>query len=90
MARLDGGTSWHDAELLTPPQPKCTVRFQYLWNWTGNEATLLSRCTDDAGYVQPTRTATLAERGIGTEYHYNQIVGCKVDRSGAVTYFGAT
>ncbi len=87
---LDGGTTWRDAALLTPPQPKCTVRFQYMWNWTGNEATLLSRCTDDAGYVQPTRSAMLAERGIGTEYHYNQIVGCKVDRSGAVTYFGAT
>ncbi len=85
---LDGGATWKTAELLNTPQPKCSVRFQYMWEWTGNEATILSRCTDDAGYVQPTRKAMIAERGIGTQYHYNQIVGCKIDRSGAVTFFG--
>jgi sulfane dehydrogenase subunit SoxC len=87
---LDGGTTWRAAELLTTPQPKCTVRFQYLWEWRGTETVILSRTTDDAGYVQPTRAAMIAERGIGTSYHYNQIVGIKVDRTGAVTFFGAT
>lgn len=87
---LDGGTTWHEADLLSTPQPKCTVRFQYAWNWTGGETTILSRATDDAGFVQPTRTALIAERGIGTDYHYNQIVGWKVDASGAVTFHGAT
>lgn len=86
----DRGATWHDAELLTPPLPKCTVRFQYMWEWKGDEATLLSRATDDAGFVQPTRTALIAERGIGTDYHYNQILGCTVARDGAVSFFGAT
>jgi sulfane dehydrogenase subunit SoxC len=87
---VDGGTTWHDAELLNTPQPKSTVRFQYMWNWQGAEATLLSRATDSAGYVQPTRTAMVAERGEYTDYHYNQIIGWKVDRSGAVTFHGET
>jgi mono/diheme cytochrome c family protein len=41
---------------------------------------LLSRATDDAGFVQPTRTALIAERGLATDYHFNQIVGWKVRR----------
>ena len=86
----DGGTSWHDAEFLGTPESKSTVRFQYVWNWKGEEAVLLSRATDDAGYVQPTRTALIAERGPGTDYHFNQIVGWKVERSGRVTFHGAT
>lgn len=87
---VDGGKSWQLAELLNTPQPKCSVRFQYLWEWRGTETIILSRTIDDAGYVQPTRTEMIAERGIGTAYHYNQIVGIKVDRAGAVSFFGDT
>lgn len=86
----DAGKTWSNAELLAPPQPKSTVRFQHMWEWKGDEAVLLSRATDDAGFVQPTRTALIAERGIGTDYHYNQIVGWKVARDGNVTFHGAT
>ena len=87
---IDGGTTWHDAELLGEPQSKSTVRFQYMWEWTGGEAVLLSRATDEAGFVQPTRTALIAERGLGTDYHFNQIIGWKVERSGRVSFHGAT
>jgi thioredoxin reductase len=38
---IDGGATWHDAELLNTPQPKSTVRFQYMWNWQGADAVLL-------------------------------------------------
>ncbi len=86
----DGGIAWHDAEFLTAPERKSTVRFQYMWEWKGGDAVLLSRATDDAGFVQPTRTALVAERGPGTNYHYNQIVGWKVDRTGQVLFHGAT
>jgi sulfane dehydrogenase subunit SoxC len=86
----DGGGTWHDAELLNEPQPKSTVRFQYLWEWKGGESVLLSRATDDAGFVQPTRTALIAERGLGTDYHFNQIVGWKVESSGRVAFYGNT
>ena len=36
------------------------------------------------------RTALLAARGIGTDYHFNQIVGWKIARDGAVTFHGET
>jgi sulfane dehydrogenase subunit SoxC len=84
----DGGTTWHEAELMGPSLPKATVRFQYMWNWEGQASRLLSRATDETGYVQPTRSALIAARGIGTDYHFNQIVGCDVATDGAVTFFG--
>jgi sulfane dehydrogenase subunit SoxC len=31
----DRGATWRDAELLATPQPKSTVRFQYMWEWNG-------------------------------------------------------
>lgn len=86
----DGGTTWHEAELLNTPQSKAHVRFQYMWEWTGRESVVLSRATDETGYVQPTRTQLLAARGIGTDYHYNQIVGAKVMADGRVFFHGET
>jgi sulfane dehydrogenase subunit SoxC len=86
----DGGRRWQDAELLGDSLPKSTVRFQHMWEWRGGEAVLLSRATDEAGFVQPTRTALIAERGLGTDYHFNQVVGWKVERTGKVTFHGET
>lgn len=84
----DGGASWSDAELLGPALSKSSVRFQYMWEWRGKDAVLLSRASDDQGYVQPTRTALIARRGLGTDYHFNQIVGWKVESSGRVLFHG--
>lgn len=86
----DGGAQWHEAELLGPAHPKAQVRFQYMWRFDGKPARLLSRATDETGYVQPTRAQLVAVRGPGTDYHYNQIVGCDVAADGAVTFFGET
>jgi sulfane dehydrogenase subunit SoxC len=84
----DGGTQWHEAELLAPATPKAAVRFQYMWQWAGGSARLLSRATDETGYVQPTRAALIEARGIGTDYHFNQIVGWDVNTDGGVSFFG--
>ena len=86
----DGGRSWQDAELMGLSLPKAAVRFQWMFEWKGGEHVLLSRATDEAGYVQPTRAALLEARGLGTDYHFNQIVGWKVGRDGAVTFHGLT
>jgi sulfane dehydrogenase subunit SoxC len=86
----DGGRTWEVAELMGPSLTKAAVRFQYMLNWTGGENILLSRATDDAGFTQPPRTELLAARGMGTDYHFNQIVGWKVARDGAVTFHGET
>ena len=86
----DDGRNWHDAELHGAALPKAPVRFQHMWEFTGQDAVLLSRATDETGYVQPTRTKLIAVRGIGTDYHFNQVVGCKVERDGQVFFHGAT
>jgi sulfane dehydrogenase subunit SoxC len=86
----DGGKSWNDAEMVGPALPKAASRFQFMWEWKGKEAVLLSRATDEAGFVQPSRRALVAERGLGTDYHFNQIVGWKVERGGRVLFHGET
>jgi sulfane dehydrogenase subunit SoxC len=86
----DGGATWTDAELLGPSLPKSTVRFQRMWRWDGEEAVLLSRATDEKGFVQPTYRALVEARGAGTDYHSNQIVGWKVESSGKVLLHGRT
>jgi sulfane dehydrogenase subunit SoxC len=87
---IDGGKRWQDAELLGESLPKSTVRFQHMWEWRGSETILLSRATDEAGYVQPTRRELIAERGLGTDYHFNPVVGWKVARTGKVLFHGET
>ena len=82
----DQGRSWADAELQGPVLPKCTVRFRHLWNWNGRDTVLLSRATDETGYVQPTLERLLAARGGRTSYHWNNIRGWTVRSDGAVTF----
>jgi sulfane dehydrogenase subunit SoxC len=86
----DGGRTWQAADLMGPAHPKAHVRFQYMWNWGGGEAVLLSRATDETGYVQPTRRQLLEVRGIGTDFHFNPIVGWRVEKDGEVSFHGET
>src|ERR1700730_14340465 len=49
----NGGRSWKEAKLQGPVLPKAHTRFTFDWAWSGEEAVILSRCTDDQGEVQP-------------------------------------
>jgi len=82
----DAGKSWAFAELQAPVLPMCTVRFRHLWNWNGRETVLLSRCTDETGYIQPTAAQLVAARGTRSSYHANHQRAWKVARDGVVTY----
>jgi sulfane dehydrogenase subunit SoxC len=83
----DGGRSWTAARLQDPVLPKAHTRFRHLWNWTGGEATFMSRAVDETGYVQPTRAELLKLRGPGTTgYHLNPITGWVVRADGTVVY----
>ena len=62
----------------------CTVRFTLPWVWDGQPTMLLSRSTDETGYVQPTREVLAAVRGTNAYYHYNGIQAWKIDRDGSV------
>lgn len=52
----DGGRTWMDADLRGIPQRMAHTRFSFNWNWDGSECELQSRCTDEVGQVQPSRT----------------------------------
>ena len=59
----DGGKSWALAALQAPVLSKALTRFRMPWNWNGGPSVLMSRATDEAGNLQPSRAAFIAERG---------------------------
>jgi sulfane dehydrogenase subunit SoxC len=83
---VDGGANWKDAALQEPQLSKAFTRFRLPWWWDGGTAELQSRCTDETGYVQPTREALVAVRGLKSGYHNNGIMAWKVNVGGSVTH----
>lgn len=87
---VDGGPTWKPAELQEPVLSKAFTRFRLPWSWDGGEAALQSRCADETGYVQPTRDALVAVRGMrpGPDgfNHYNGIKTWHVRTDGSVTH----
>lgn len=81
---VDGGRTWQAAQLQEPVLAKCHTRFRLPWRWDGQEVILQSRCTDETGYVQPTREDLVKVRGTNSVYHYNGIQSWKVERDGQV------
>jgi sulfane dehydrogenase subunit SoxC len=81
---MDGGHNWTRAELVAPVLPKCLTRFRLSWDWDGKGAVLQSRCTDELGHVQPTRTAWKAPFSTVQFYHYNAIQSWRVDSDNSV------
>jgi sulfane dehydrogenase subunit SoxC len=86
----DGGKTWADARLDGPVLPRAATRFSLPWKWNGDEAALQSRCTDETGYVQPTREQLISVRGLhpGPDgfNHYNGIKTWFVHKDGKVSH----
>ena len=82
---VDGGRSWQAAQLQEPVLPKCHTRFRLPWRWDGHETVLQSRCTDETGFIQPTRNALIAARGLNSYYHYNAIHSWAIAADGRVS-----
>ena len=80
----DAGATWSDATLQLPVLPKAHTRFTFPWRWDGREAVLVARCTDDTGYVQPSRAELVDARGLQSTYHCNATQGWKVNADGSV------
>ena len=81
----DGGATWSDAALQQPVLRQAHTRFRSSWRWSGEPAVLQSRCSDDTGYVQPTRAELTAVRGLNSNYHNNAVQSWKVAADGTVT-----
>jgi sulfane dehydrogenase subunit SoxC len=80
----DGGATWTDAALTGEERSKSLVRFRLPWEWTGREAVLQSRATDEKGRVQPSRSAWQAQYSPANTYHNHSIVSWSVGTDGSV------
>ena len=86
---VDNGRTWVQAPLAGDVHPRAHTRFEYMWKWDGRPTTIMSRATDETGYVQPTMDVYRRVRGPATSYHHNAIRSWNVARDGTVT-FGVT
>ena len=84
----NGGRSWAPADLIGSVYPHAHTRFQYMWKWDGQPSVLMSRATDETGYVQPTLADFRRVRGSGTDFHFNAIRSWNVAGDGSVTFGG--
>jgi sulfane dehydrogenase subunit SoxC len=88
----DGGGTWKEAKLQTPVHSRAHTRFTFDWAWDGQEAMLLSRCTDELGEVQPSRAELYEKWGFTPDeakkparaIHYNAMQPWSVARDGSV------
>lgn len=81
---LDAGRNWREARLVEPVMSKCLTRFTLDWDWDGSETIMMSRITDETGYVQPTIRQLRDERGTNSIYHKNAIQAWRVMQTGEV------
>ena len=88
----DGGKTWKEAKLQGPVVPKAHTRFTFDWAWNGEEAVIMSRCTDELGDVQPSRAELYRNWGFSEEesqkpnraIHFNAMQPWRVARDGSV------
>ncbi len=79
---FDGGVNWAAARLDGHQHEKALVRFYLDHVWDGQEMLLQSRARDATGYVQPTKDALRAVRGLRSVYHNNGIQTWRVTPDG--------
>ncbi len=81
----DAAKTWQLAELQEPILDKAHVRFRHLWQWNGTETEIMSRVTDETGYIQPTFAQLIDARGADTGgYHFNPITVWQIKPDGRV------
>ncbi len=82
----DAGKSWNSATLQDPILDKAHTAFRYLWHWNGDETEILSRITDETGYVQPTLKQLVDARGSEIGYHFNPVTAWQIKADGNVLF----
>jgi sulfane dehydrogenase subunit SoxC len=86
---INGGKTWTDATLQQPVLPKAFTLFRLPWRWDGSPALLVSRVTDETGYVQPTRDELMKTRGPNFGFHFNGQKIWRIAADGSITGEGA-
>jgi len=83
----DAGKTWVLADLQEPVLSKAHTYFRYLWDWKGENTEILSRTTDETGYLQPTLTQLVEARGVNLGgYHMNPITAWQIKNDGTVLF----
>lgn len=83
----DAGKTWYSATLQDPILDKAHTTFRYVWQWKGDETEIMSRVTDETGYIQPTIGQLLEARGPDMGgYHLNPITAWQIKRDGRVLH----
>ncbi len=92
----DGGRRWQQADLHGPILPIAHTRFALGWRWDGKPATLMSRCTDENGEVQPSAAEFARSRGVSIdkvlsrevrrEGQWNLVFPWKINNDGSVEH----
>jgi sulfane dehydrogenase subunit SoxC len=83
----DAGKTWQPAKLQGPVLSKAHTYFRYLWNWDGSATEILSRVTDETGYLQPTLKQLIEARGTALGgYHMNPIIAWQIKSDGSVLF----
>lgn len=82
---VDDGKSWQEAQLQEPILTRAFTRFRLPWNWDGQPAVIISRATDETGYVQPSFEELTAVRGMNSTYHNNATQPWKISETGEVS-----
>jgi sulfane dehydrogenase subunit SoxC len=82
---IDGGRNWEEARLDMPVLSKALTSFRAPFEWHGEELMIMSRATDETGYVQPTLAQLIDVRGKYSVYHNNAVQPWRISKSGEVT-----
>ena len=75
---VDGGKTYREARIDGPVHSKAHTRFNFDWDWNGNEAMIQSRATDETGDVQ----LSLAE--LSQHWQINMADWKKIDKPRAI------
>lgn len=91
----DGGKTWKEAKIDGPVHSKAHTRFNYDWEWNGQEALIMSRTTDETGDVQPSLAELTEHWGMKLSdwqkpdrpraIHMNAIQPWKIARDGSIS-----
>ena len=75
---IDGGKNWQEAHFTSAVLDKAWTRFEYEWDWDGKEAFIMSRVTDETGYVQPPMPQMRNLEGTNNVYHRTAMVTWRI------------
>lgn len=83
----DAGKTWQDARVQDSPLSKAHTYFRHLWQWDGLQTEIMSRATDETGYVQPSLKQLTEARGSGGGgYHMNPVTAWQLKTDGSVWF----